>query len=170
MDALNDDAPIGPDTRTVLVKEASTMALYVSVSLLAALTALAEADEQTHPAVLGVVWGTTMGLAVAHLFAFRVSAKLVAQGSFPVEDRIAAAGQLAGAAAVAALCTGPVLWLPSTAELDVARIALALFVAAVGYVVAHAHGSSRSRAILYGVTLFVVAVVVALLKNVLSGH
>lgn len=53
--------------------------------------------------------GHDQGLALAHLFAFRVSAKLVAQGSFPIEDRI-------------------------------------------------------------GADLFVVAVVVALLKNVLSGH
>lgn len=146
------------------------MGLYVSVSLLAALTALAEHEEQSHPAILAIVWGTTLGLALAHLFAFRVSAQLIAKGSVPVSDRKIAAAQLGGAVVVAALCTAPVLVFDSTAELDVARIMIAALVAAVGARVARRSGSSLPRALAYGLVVFVVAMAVAITKNVLSGH
>ena len=56
-------------------KEALTMALYVAICLMAALIAIPEsAVARTN--VLGLVWGITLGLAIAHWFAFRVSARM----------------------------------------------------------------------------------------------
>jgi hypothetical protein len=57
-----------------LRKEASVMALHVAVCLLAALTASGEDADHGHVRAFGLVWGTTIGLAVAHAFAFRPSA------------------------------------------------------------------------------------------------
>lgn len=51
------------------------MALYVAVCLLAALIALPDRGAGHAPA-FGVIWGVTVGLALAHWFAFRVSARL----------------------------------------------------------------------------------------------
>lgn len=69
----------GPDRE--LRKEPFTMALYVAVCLLAALTALSEHADRELVEVLGIVWGSTIGLALAHWFAFRMSARLVESGA-----------------------------------------------------------------------------------------
>jgi hypothetical protein len=151
-------------------REAYTTALYVSVCLLAALSAVAERADAGHADVLKITWGTTVGLAVAHWFAFRVSARLVAAGALGRLGVETAAAQLVGALAVAVLVSVPVVLLPATAELDVARVILAGFVAAIGYAVARNSGAGTRRSAIYATCLLVTAIAIALLKNVLSGH
>ena len=156
--------------RNHLRKEASTMALYVAVCLLAALAAAAENAAHGHVRVLGLVWGVTMGLAIAHIFAFRVSARLVEAGKLEQHDAETVVAQLLGAAAVAVLATVPVFLLPATSELDAVRLVLAVWIAFVGFLVAKQSGAKNTRAVLYGATTLVVAATIAVLKNVLSGH
>lgn len=151
-------------------REAYTMALYVSIVLLAALSAVAERADAGHVDVFKITWGTTVGLAVAHWFAFRVSARLVAGGALRRPEMELAAAQLVGALAVAVLVTVPVLLLPATAELDVARLFLGGFVGAVGFAVARNSGASPRRSAIYAASILVLALAIALLKNVLSGH
>ncbi len=50
------------------------MALYVAICLIAALIAL-ENVTFVPGDILGLVWGTTVGLAVAHVFAFRMASQ-----------------------------------------------------------------------------------------------
>jgi hypothetical protein len=116
-----------------------------------------------------IVWESTVGLALAHWLAFRVSARLVAAGTIRRHDAEAAGAQLAGAIAVALLATVPVVVLPATAELDVARLVLAGFVALVGYAVARRSGATRARSLVYSISLLVVSVLVAVVKNALAG-
>ena len=94
------------------------MALYVAICLLAALSAVSEHAASDQLDAFKIVWGTTVGLAVAHWFAFRVSARLVASGTIRRHDAEAVGAQLAGAAAVALLATIPVLFLPRSVEFD----------------------------------------------------
>lgn len=152
------------------VKEATVMALYVAVCLLAALTAIAENANDGHVRALGVIWGTTVGLALAHAFAFRLSARLVSKGRLRREDAELVVAQLAGAALVAIVATVPVLVFPPTAELDVARLALALFIGLVAFTIARQAGASRGRSLSYTAIVLVLAVAIAVVKNVLSGH
>ena len=63
-DAAADDAMGRHEQVLELRKEASTMALYVAVCLLAALTALPE--PAAHAKVTPLIWGVTVGLAVVH--------------------------------------------------------------------------------------------------------
>jgi hypothetical protein len=63
-----------------LRKEAYTLALYVAICLLAAFAALPETGAHAH--VIGLIWGVTVGLALAHWFAFGVSARWWAPGVF----------------------------------------------------------------------------------------
>lgn len=58
--------------RTELQRKALTSALYVSICLLAAPTAAG--DEVTPSQEVVIVWGTSVGLALAHRIAFRVTA------------------------------------------------------------------------------------------------
>ena len=158
-----------PDGRTELIQEAATMALYVSICLLAALAAVREHADAGHVDVLRLVWRTTLGLVLAHWFAFRLSARLFGRGEVSDHDATAAVAQFA-AAAVAVLATIPVLVLPSSVELDVDRLLLSGLLAAVGYTVARSAGASRRRSLAYGLVIVAVATAVALAKNILSGH
>ena len=54
------------------------MALYVAICLLAALLAVSERGAHAH--AIGIIWGVTVGLAVAQWYAFRVSARMVGTG------------------------------------------------------------------------------------------
>lgn len=164
------DPPSEGSEAVELRKEAWVMALYVAVCLLAALAAVAEKTSDGHVRALGIVWGTTIGLALAHAFAFRVSARIVAQGRIRRSDANVVLAQLIGAAGVAVLATIPILLWPTTAEFDVVRGALALFIALVGFEVARSSGAARARSVFYGTTLLVAAVTIAVVKNILSGH
>jgi hypothetical protein len=84
------DAEADHVDRDHLRKEAWTMGLYVTVCLLAGLTAL-ESVVAVPGHVFGLVWGTTVGLALAHLFAFRLAGRLVHDGRFPRSDQIVSA-------------------------------------------------------------------------------
>lgn len=151
-------------------REAITMALYVAICLLAALTAVAERADAGHVVTLGIVWGTTVGLALAHWFAFRVSVRLVGGGRISSADARLAGAQLAGAGGVAAIVSIPVLLLPPTAELDVARIMLAGLLGLAGFLVARRAGAATVRSIVFGGVLVAVGLAIAVVKNILSHH
>jgi len=85
-----DRSPLADDD-VELRKEAFTMALYVAICLLAALAAVTESTAEDH--VFEIVWGTTIGLALAHWLAFSVSARLVAAGQVRNHDAQAAEAQ-----------------------------------------------------------------------------
>jgi hypothetical protein len=153
-----------------LRREASVMALYVAVCLLAALIALGEDADHGHVRAFGLVWGTTVGLALAHAFAFRISARLTAGGRFGADDAHIVLAQLAGAAFVAAIATLPIIAFDSTTEFDVVRIVLGVFIGAMGYEVGRLGGAGRVRSVIYGGLVLLLAVAIAVLKNVLGGH
>ena len=145
------------------------MALYVAVVLLATLAAIkdsAHSDAQ----LLGIIWGTTIGLALAHFFAFRVASRMVRGTSFHRHDLELALSQLGGAAGVALLCTIPVVLLSPESENDVVRYELALLIGIAGYAAGRSGEASRTRSLATGLVAFVLGVTVALLKNALAGH
>ncbi len=144
------------------------MALYVAICLLGALLALPEDEVRSRS--LPVVWGVTVGLAAAHWFAFRLSTRLVTAGAVGRLDVAIATAQLLGAAAVAVLASIVILIFPERLEVVATELALATFVALVGFVAVRGGGTSRVRALLYALVLFVFAVGLALLKNWLTGH
>lgn len=154
--------------RAEIVREGCTMALYVALCLLAAFAALPEKREQSHTVV--IIWGTTIGLALAHWFAFRVSAGLVGEGKVRRTDVAAASAQLAGAGAVAVLASIPALLIPRSHKVDVAMYVLAAFIATIGYVVARSGGGTRTRSVIYAGAVLIGAVAVAAAKNALATH
>jgi hypothetical protein len=143
------------------------MALYVAICLLAALAAVSESAAEDH--AFEIVWGTTVGLALAHWLAFGVSARLVAAGQVRRHDAQAAVAQPLGAAAVAPLATVPALIFPASVELDVVELVLACFIAFVGYAVSRSSGANRVRSFVYGATLLIVAGVVVVVKIALGA-
>jgi len=157
------------DPRVELVREGGTMALYVAICLLAGLT-VASDQHVEELNVLAVVWGTTLGLAIAHWFAFRMSSRLAAGGQVRPRDVAVSAAQLGGAVAVAALATIPVLLFSDSNELEAVRLTMAGFIGVVGFAVARSSGASRLRAGLYALGMVIVALAIALVKNALISH
>jgi hypothetical protein len=155
--------------RDDLRKEGWTMALYVAICLIAALTAL-ETVTAVPGHIMGLVWGTTVGLALAHVFAFRVAGRLVHEGELPKADRAVSMVQLASAAAVAVVVSVPVLLAPVAIELDWARYTCAAIIGLVGYMVARGATRGRIRAVLFGLAVLAAAIAVAALKHALAGH
>lgn len=117
------DAASPHEEAVELRKEACTTALYVAICLLAALLAVPE--DVVHTRVTGIIWGVTVGLAAAHWFAFRVSARLVGAGTIRSPDVRLAGAQLLGAVVVAVLASVPVVLLPQSMELGVTTVWLA---------------------------------------------
>ncbi len=151
-----------------LRKEGFTMALYVAVCLLAVFIALPESGASGNAARL--VWGVTVGLAIVHIFAFSISARLVGSGEIRPVDVKSSGAQLAGAAFVALLASIPLIFLPADVEVEVVEVVLCGFVAISGYAVARAGDASRPKAVAYALVVLVVAVALAVLKNSISGH
>jgi len=141
----------------------------VAICLIAALTALANATAIPGH-IMGLVWGTTVGLAVAHVFAFRIAGRLVHDGVLPRADRIVSVVQLVGAAAVAVIVSVPVLLAPTVNEITWARYTCAAFIGVAGYLVARGAERGRVRSVLFGLAVLVAAVAIAGLKHALAGH
>ena len=158
-----------PTDRVEISLEASTMALYVSVVLLATLVAI-DTEDTGDVELLALIWGTTLGLALAHFFVFRMSSRLVRGSTFHRRDLHLAFAQLGGAGAVAVLCTIPIALLPASSEIDVVRLLLGLLLAIAGYASGRTGGASRPRSLVTGILALVVGLTVALVKNALLGH
>lgn len=155
--------------RREVVREGVTMALYITISLLAVLVAVPAGDHSS-VAMLGTIWGTAIGLTMAHVLAFRLSAKLVSAGELAAQERFAIAAQAAASATVAAVASLPMLVTDGEAALGMSRLLLSGFVGICAYGVGRQSGGTGGRALLYASTTVVIALVVALLKNALAGH
>ena len=150
-------------------REGFTMALYISLSLIAVMAALPAPHEQSRLALSLTLLLASVGLVLAHQIAFRLSSRLVQPGS-----TIEAAGmrlltaQIIGGAAVTAIAVLPVLVFGSAAYW-VSGLLLLLFVLGVGYLVARTKPVSRLRALLY-VGFIAVLVIGVLVVKTLSAH
>ena len=154
------------------------MALYVSIVLLATLAALPAGRDDGHEPVQGpagieliaILWGTTVGLALAHSFAFVVATQGLGGGRLRGHDLREATAELAGAVFVAAAATLPVLLFSEATEQQVVPFVLALIIGVVGYFVERLHGRTRRASVVFGVATLVVGLVAAGVKNLLAGH
>ena len=155
------------------------MVLYLSVVLIATLAALPSSADSGdgHGAsgihgvqLVGLIWGTSIGLALAHLFAFRLTARAFGGGKVGEKDFVIGMAQLAGAALVAALCTIPVALLGDESEVQVTTFVPALLVGLAGYAVAKAADRSNTQALIIGGIAMVLGLAVAAVKNFLVGH
>jgi len=153
------------------------MVLYVSVVEVAELAAIPEehfANGRVTGAVggtlLAIVWGTAVGLAIAHWFAFRLAAPAF-RGERPTRvDTYIGLAQLGGAMFVAVVSSLPVLFLSDVHAQETTGDVPALLIGVVGYLVARSTGRSRLAAFFYGATALALGILVALVKTRLAAH
>ena len=169
------DAPPGRGLDHHLLHEATTMALYVAIVVEAALLTLwVNQDPGDRSAVHGVhlvalIWGTTIGLTVAHIFAFRLAGRAFVYEGPNSHGRVAVA-QLLGAAAVAVLCSIPGLFASDTKDLPFSLFVPEIIIGVAGYMTARTSGSSKLWALAIGVGAAALGLLIALVKNLLAGH
>ena len=174
--AATDDADLESTERGRILREATATVLYVSVVLLATLAALPagrEAGTIQGPAgleLVAIVWGTTIGLAAAHWFAFHVATRGFFGGQLRGQDLKEAMAQLAGAGSVAAAATVPVLIFPPVLGQRVVPFVLALIIGVVGYLAERANHRTRLVSAAFGLLILLIALIVATFKSILSGH
>ena len=163
--------------RRRLWREATTMMLYLAIVLLVEFVALPagrSADGTWHGAsrseLLAVVWGTTIGLVLAHAFAFQIATHGLSGGHLRNEDRMEILVELAGAAFVAAVASVPVIVVGETLEQRTVPIVLSVLIGTVGYVVERANGHGRTTSAVFGAIVLVAALCVAALKYFLTSH
>ena len=165
------------DTRAEIFREAVTMVLYVSVVEIAELAAIPEshyAGGKVTGAVggqlLSIVWGTALGLALAHWFAFRLAAPAF-RGERPTRhDTYVGFAQVLGAMFVAAVSSLPVLLFSDVRAQETTGDVPALLIGAVAYLVARHINKSRLTSLFYAVTALALGVLVALVKTELAAH
>jgi hypothetical protein len=150
------------------MRESITMGLYITISLLAVLTVQPQ-DDATVAAGLTLVWGTTVGLTLAHWMAFQLTARLVAGTKLPSHDRMAIVGQAAAAFGVACLASLPLLLLPSSGFV-LSRSLLAGLIGLFAFSAARRHGGDFGRALTYALVVVAIAFVVAGSKYLITGH
>ena len=154
------------DEQRHLVREALTMALYVSITLLAVETATRSPSD---PRAEEIIWATTVGLALAHWCAFIMASRLVG----PIHDQVSLARQLMaeliGAAVIGVVATIVVVALPRDVQWQVARYTIAGCVGLVAYGQLRLLGASRPRALRVAIAALAVAEAVATVKRIL-GH
>lgn len=163
--------------RAELAREATVMVLYVSVVEIAELTALPESHYAnghvtgpTGGAMSAIIWGTAMGLALAHWFAFQLAAPAF-RGDRPTRlDWQIGFAQLVGAAFVALLSSLPLLLLSDLRAQETISDVPAVLIGAVAYLIARRASLSVLPAALFGVTALALGVVVALVKVKFAAH
>jgi hypothetical protein len=147
----------------------ATMVLYVSVVLMGAIATVPADDLDEDVKVAAVIWGSALGLALAHWFAFNASAHLFRGEGIAPEDVREGIWEAFAALFVAVVATVPLLLLDDTIGAAVSLIALAALVTVVAYVASRHGGLSRTRALLRGSVTLVLAVIVAVVK-IWLGH
>jgi hypothetical protein len=163
--------------RAELFREATVMVLYVAVVEIGELAALPErhgsGDHVSGPlggALLAIIWGTVVGLALAHCFAFQLAAPAF-RGDRPRRgDWKISAAQLTGATFVALLSSLPVLLFSGAREQETVADVPAVLVGVVGYLVARRARLPRLAAAFFGITALVLGILVALIKMRLAAH
>jgi|SRR4051812_47509647 len=166
-----------PGHRNELFREATVMVLYVSVVEIAELAGIPRAhvgnDVVSGPSeaeLVAIIWGTALGLALAHWFAFQLAARAFRGEHVTHHDNAIALAQVAGAVFVAAVSTLPILLFNDARAQQTVGFVPAALIGVVGYLIARHAGRTRFAALLYGTTAVAVGLAVALVKNRLSSH
>ena len=153
-----------PEAVADRVREGMTMALYLSLSLLAVMVAFEDPTHPDTPDLGRLVFLTAVGLMLAHLLAFRMSARLVARGRGAAQTTQLVLAQIVGGVVVTAIATVPLVVLGPWPGLLVSEFALLALITGVGYVTGRASGYSRVRSLVYVAGVVVLTVVVLEVK------
>ncbi len=160
---------VAPESDREIIREGTTMALYISLSLLAVIAAVPNTVRDTRLEVAITMFLTAAGLLAAHVLAFTISSRLVNGASMAEEGRRLLTAQVVAGLIVVLLATIPTLVFPPAYSTYVASTLLVALVAVVGFRAARRSGASLGRALVYVAVVLALAVAVLALKSA-TGH
>jgi hypothetical protein len=164
------DRPGQPEHIRAVAREFFASALYVAIVLLAALVALPKDHVPSDATVVGILFGTAIGLIAAHFVAFRLAAHFTAEGGVAPAPILQEAGAgLAGGLLVAAIAAIPYLLWNGDGALTTTLLALALLPAFMGLAIARLRGRSWTTSLISSAVALAAALVVVLIKQQV-GH
>lgn len=155
-------------TKAEVRSETETMGLYLCIVLLALLVGFG-GDGTKHEEV-ALLWGTTIGLTLAHFFAFRL-VEVAARGRpLPnAEDGWVALGLICAAVAITGLATLPYLFDVSVLTASsVASVLLFGVIGLTGFGSVRTAGGTRRRAFAFAAATVGIAAVVTAIKFTLA--
>jgi hypothetical protein len=145
------------------------MALYVCLVLAAEFVAAGD-EARSELTAVEVIWGTAVGLALAHVFAFNLAAKLLVGGRLSPGIRAAAWAQLAAAAAVALVVSIPFVLFSLRPALRVSAFIVAGLIGVAACAASRGSGAGRTRSLVDGLIALLIAVVVVSVKVGFLSH
>jgi hypothetical protein len=157
-------APILTSVRN-RAREVTVVAFYVSVTLAAELAAASSDDSKT--LLVGALWGTAVGLALAHWYAQTITTA-IARGSFHKDDAAEGLREVGAAVAVAFVLTIPLLVFQTPAALAVSRWGVVVGTSLISLALARTAGARWPRAFLEALIVFVIGVAIIETKAFLS--
>jgi hypothetical protein len=137
-------------------REAVAIAVYLCIVLAAEFVALGHVETTAEP-VLEAIWGTTIGLTLAHIFAFDLAARMHLRGRISDTDRLAVKLQLGAAIVIAGVLSLPFLVLDDATALDVAAFEVAITLGGAAYFASREADRTRARALVNAALVLVVA-------------
>ena len=155
-------------TEVEVLRESVTMALYVSLSLIAVLVVLPQSVMDDVGSIALTICVTAIGLVFAHQIAFSISTRLVLHGGLGILGSRLLWAQLAGGAVAVVLAVVPAIIFGANA-VTASVLTLLAFVCIIGYQAARSVPVSRFRALIY-VGVVVVLVAGLLLIKSLVAH
>jgi hypothetical protein len=158
-----------PSHVRALAREFFASALYVAMVLLTALVALPKDRLPSDGSVVATLFGTALGLILAHFVAFRLAAHFTAEsGIAPAPVAQEAGAGLAGGLVVATLAALPFAVLNGQDALIATLIALAILPAIMGVAIARLRGRAWGVSLIAGGIALGLALVVVGAKYALS--
>ena len=153
----------------MLVREFLASTLYLTLVLLAALVAVPVERLPPDERLVWVILGTSLGLLLAHWFAFRLATRITTeQGVWSPTAAREAGAQLAGGLCVALLAAAPFVLLDGSAALWTSLLLLAALPAVAGLLVARLGGRTWAFAVTTG-AVWLAAEVCLRVKMAMSG-
>jgi len=141
------------------------MVLYLAIVLLS--VHLARADDASKAEDLALLWGTAVGLGLAHLFAYDLTA-VVAEGRLTRDDAFAGAGQIIAVVLTAFLASVPYFFTDAADASSASSAILFGLISVTAYRSARKAGANHLGASLFTIAIAVVAVVVVIIKYSLT--
>jgi hypothetical protein len=142
------------------------MGVYLSIVLIALIVSFENSLDDGGEILL--IWGSASGLALAHIFAFRLS-QVFEHGLAVAAGWRSVAGMIVAALGVAVLASTPYLVsFESVTSATVATWLLMGFVGSVGYLAAKSRGWSTLGSVAYAVGMLLIAGLISIIKYVLT--
>ena len=151
-----------------LRREADMMAFYLGLTLLVALNVTHDEDPPPLRELLLIIWGTTVGLALAHWFAFTLAALLVRDPQLAHPPGEVVASQVVMAVALALVASVVVAVAPTSAQVPTARIAVACFIGVLVTTESRSSGRALARSLAVGAGALGAAMALATVKLALG--